>query len=127
MEHSKQNLRLFSLIFSFAQAVISIRFSKADYVLASSIFLGVSILSLTIGIIRPHVMKPVHRTLKLILSSVIYLLLGIVFYCVFTPISVILKTSKQDIMDLKIDQKCTSYWSERKKRIIEPESLERQY
>lgn len=127
MNHTKKDLRIFSLVLSFILALISIKSSSSINVLIGGIFLTASVLSLMIGIIQPVLITPIYKIGKLLISIIMNLLFSIVFYCVFTPISVILKTVKKDILGLSIDKGRSSYWIERKERVIKPESLEKQF
>lgn len=52
------------------------------------------------------------------------LFMAIIFYCVFTPVSMILKLLGKDLLNKKIDKNVNSYWVERK---IQPTSLKHQF
>lgn len=56
-----------------------------------------------------------------IISKIILLIL---FYGLFTPISIVLKILRKDLLDKKLDKKSQSYWLD---RTIQPGSLKKQF
>ena len=48
----------------------------------------------------------------------------ILYFCIFTPVSIFLKILGKDLLDKKIDKSQNSYWIERKKQ---PESMKNQF
>lgn len=129
--YTKRDLRIFSLILALILALFSIKFCKAGNVLTGGILLAASIAALVSGLIHPFLIIPIHKVLssvgKVIGFAITTLLFTLIFYCVFTPIGVILRIMKKDILGIRIDKKRDSYWIERKERSISPESLERQF
>jgi len=126
-----KNLRIFSLILSGILAIFSVKFCKLGNISAGGIFLAVSLTAFSIGILQPRLIMPVHRTLSFIGKKVGFIvttfLFGVIFYCVFTPIGVILRLTKRDLLGMEIDKEKNSYWVERSNRDIKPESLDRQF
>lgn len=56
-----------------------------------------------------------------VISKIILLIL---FYGLFTPISIVLKILRKDLLHKKMDKKCKSYWLDRK---LQPGSLKKQF
>ena len=127
MNPDKHNPRLFALVFSLVLTLIATRLSRTGHVTASGVLLVCAIGALAIGTARPRLINPVHRTGKLIVTSIINVLLTVVFYCVFTPLGVVLKVTKRDILDITIEPAKDTYWIRRNERRVAPESLKRQY
>ncbi|MFH1478517.1 MAG: hypothetical protein ABIG92_01905 [Candidatus Omnitrophota bacterium] len=75
-----------------------------------------------LAILEPHILKP----LKYIIDKVIFLLnrivtvvtLSVGFYLIFTPVSILLKIFKKDLLNETIDKNIASYWVKRKKDIF---------
>ncbi len=62
--------------------------------------------------------------LNVIVSPII---LGMIFFFLFTPMSLIMKLFGRDELLLKMDNKKLSYWRERKTKYINPKSFEDQF
>ena len=128
---TKKDLRIFALILAMILAFFSIKFSKDQNITVGGIFLWASVTACTIGVFLPILILPVYKLFmfigKIMSPLVTGLLLSIVFYCIFTPISIILKIRKRDILGLRIDKNKTSYWIERKDRVTNPVSMENQF
>jgi len=126
-----KDLRVFALILSGILAVFSVKFCKTGNVFVGGIFLTISIIALIISVFAPLLIMPVYKIFlfvgKIIGSVVTTLILSIVFYCVFTPIGVILRLTKRDVLGMEIDKEKESYWVERNDRDMKPESMEKQF
>jgi len=55
------------------------------------------------------------------------IILGIMFYLVITPIGLIMRAMGKDLLRLKLDRECRSYWIEREPPGPEKNSLNRQF
>ena len=90
--------------------------------------IGIAVMFLLIIGIYPNFFKPFyHVWLKLgtYTSSVTSkLILFILFFGLFTPISFILKLLKKDLLSKKIDKNATSYWIIRK---TQPQSMKNRF
>ena len=95
----------------------------------SAIILSIDMVVLLFNIFYPLAIKPIYRIAMKIAGVLGYintkLLLCIIFYLVFTPISLILKVFKKDLLDIKIDKNIDSYWVNRKTKSFNPEDYER--
>lgn len=83
------------------------------------------------GLVLPKFLLPFHKawmalavTLGFFMTRVI---LSILFFLVFTPMSMIAKLVGKDFLDLKPDEKHGSYWHYREKKEYEPEDTEKQF
>jgi hypothetical protein len=86
---------------------------------------------LLVSLLRPsllHIANRVWTYVALLLSRVVNpVIMGVLFYGVFTPIAIIRRMSGNDSMKLLFDPKCSSYWLERKPPGPPPETVERQF
>ncbi|MDD5594667.1 MAG: SxtJ family membrane protein [Candidatus Omnitrophica bacterium] len=93
-------------------------------------FLFISLGFFISAVVSPAILKPIYilwMRFAFILSWVnTRLLLLIIFYLVFTPISLILKLFGKDILERRIDRQCTSYWHQRENAVA-AKDYERQF
>tara|TARA_B100000787_G_scaffold169951_1_gene163052 strand:+ start:712 stop:1101 length:390 start_codon:yes stop_codon:yes gene_type:complete len=80
----------------------------------------ISIIFITLGLLKSKLLSPLNKTwfrFGLILGNFIApIVMGLVFFLVVTPTSLILKLFKKDILSLKKNNK-TSYWIEKDDRV----------
>jgi len=93
-------------------------------------FAGTSGAFLLLALIYPPTLFPLYWIwmkvgdgLNWINSKII---LGIIFYCLFTPIGIVLRIFKKDPLEKKIEFSSLSYWEERKP-ISDHESMKYQF
>jgi hypothetical protein len=83
------------------------------------------------GQFAPKFLIPVQKvwmTLALMMGWVMSrVILTIFFYLVLTPIGVVLKLMRKDLLDVKIDKRVESYWKPKEIRELSPEDFEKQY
>lgn len=123
----KQELKTFALIWAFIFATIGLlplaknAEIKGWSLIISSIFLAISLL-------RPEILTQFYKIwVKVgdfvgnIISKVIMFIL---YFGVFTPISLVLRLLGKDLLSQKIDKSQKSYWIERK---TQPQSMKNQF
>ena len=66
------------------------------------------------GLIQPLLLKPVYKLWMVVARITGWfmtrIILGILFYLVVTPISLIARLAGKDFLDEKLDKNATSYW-----------------
>ena len=79
--------------------------------------LGISIIFLILGLINSKILTPLNRLwfkfgilLGRIMSPII---MALIFFVVVTPIGLIMKTLRRDILNLKYDKEIKSYWTKK--------------
>jgi len=86
---------------------------------------------LVLGLPFPIAMKPVYWAWMKFAGALGWfntrLLLGLVFYLMFTPIALCLRLLGKDMLDLKLEPDRASYWHIRDRKPPEPDSYERQF
>lgn len=70
------------------------------------------------------VFKFFSKISKFISNLINKLFMAFIFYIVFTPVSLILKMVRKDLLNKKINKNTYSYWIDRK---IQPTSLKHQF
>ena len=92
-------------------------------------FIGIGATLLFFGAFFPRVLKPVYFAwmgLALVLGWVMTrVILSVIFYAVITPISLLMRFQKKDILNTHILKEEKSYWTNRVPR--EKTSYEKQY
>ena len=126
----RKSLRKFGLTMSIAFAVIAlIIFFKHGY--HNTLVWIISGLFLLTGMLLPELLKPVYiiwMKFAFILGWVnTRIILCILFYLFFTPISIGIKIFRLDLLDLRIDKSAKSYWRKKEKPTFDPNGYERQF
>lgn len=70
------------------------------------------------------VFKFMSKVSKFVSNLINKLFMTIIFYFIFTPVSLVLKIARKDLLNKRIDKNTHSYWIERK---IQPTSLKHQF
>jgi len=122
--------RKFGFFFTFIFLIFFLYFlnNKSEYL--SITFLILAIIFFIITIIKAELLLPLNKIwmkfglfLGLIISPIV---LGLIFFTIFTPISIILKLFGRDELHLKITSK-KSYWRIRQNNLIVSDLLKKQY
>lgn len=103
--------------FGYVFAALFFILSVSSYPIRSKIrilLIVASILTVAVTLLNPQLLTKPNRLwahfgqiLNKIISPVI---LGVLFFIIFTPMSLILKICRKDILDLKIDKSKNTYW-----------------
>ena len=113
MENRKE-LRKFGLILAIILSLIgTINLYKKNITIAVILYcLCLSVL--IFAIIKPEYLKPIHRAMLFVSHKIGWvntrLLLGIIYYLVFTPIGMVMRILGRDLLDRKYDRQKNSYW-----------------
>ncbi len=126
---SFSNLKKFGITMGIAFLVIALLiFLKHKH--TNLPFLLISLGLFISAVVSPVILKPVYiiwMRFAFILSCInTRLLLLLIFYLVFTPISLILKLFGKDVLERRIDKQCTSYWHQRESAVA-AKDYERQF
>jgi len=86
---------------------------------------------LAAGFLRPQVLRPINLVwLKfgLLLHKIVNpIVMGILFFVVFTPMGFIMRIAGRDLLSLKRDSAATSYWSPRQSSTEVEASMKNQF
>jgi|TARA_B110000285_G_C14952514_1_gene527505 hypothetical protein len=92
------------------------------------IYLPISIIFLFLGVINSKILTPLKKLwiklgdlLGIIIAPII---MGLVYFLILTPLSIIVKVAGKDLLKLKFSNKVKSYWIKRDK---DPGSMDKQF
>ena len=92
---------------------------------------SISIIFFISAFMLPALLKPIYilwMRLAFILGWInTRLILSILFYLVFTPIGLVMRLFRVDLLDRKIDKNKESYWRKKGKSGFSPLNYERQF
>lgn len=121
--------RKFGFFFAFVFALTAAYFYYSENMLWAYTFFALSMVFLIITLIRSDALLPLNKLwmrfghlLGIILSPIV---LGIIFFGLFTPIAILMRLSGRDELRLKFTQKL-SYWITRNEP-IKSESFTQQF
>lgn len=88
-------------------------------------------LSLLLSIIRPTGLTPIHRFMSWLAPILAWIntriILTLAFYILFTPIGLLVRLIRKDLLDQKIDKSAESYWIKRQDPPFDPETYKHQF
>ena len=94
-------------------------------------FFSAGFIALIISIIRPYTLMFLYKPMMLFAHAIGWfntqVLLSLIFFLLISPISLILKIIKKDLLDIGIDKDCKSYWNEVSLKIKEKSDYEKQF
>lgn len=127
MKNRTKDLRIFAFIWSLIFLTTSLYQGFLENTLSVA-FLVFSIALLLLGCLKPLLLtSPYEKWILIgefiggIVSKVV---LFVLYFMLFTPISLILKILNKDLLSKKIDKNRSTYWVEREKQ---PESMKNQF
>jgi hypothetical protein len=116
IQATEKELKKFGITFAIIFAIIGsyLLYKNSDNYKWFAIVSGLFLLS---GLTIPKILKPIYKGWMLFAFALGWfnarLLLGIMFYLVFTPVGFIMKLLRKELLDLKIDKNATTYWKKR--------------
>ena len=112
--------RKFGIFFTFVFAVAAAYFYSSDIVTWVYIFSATSVVFLSITLIKDKLLLPLNKLwmrfglmLGMIVSPIV---LGVIFFGLFTPIATLMRLSGRDELKLKLSRKA-SHWISRSEPI----------
>lgn len=95
------------------------------------IALGIALAFLAVSLVVPAWLAPLNRLwLKfgaLLHSITSPIILGVMFFLVITPVGFLMRLAGKDLLRMKFDRDCASYWIRREPPGPEKNSLKRQF
>jgi hypothetical protein len=130
IDASPKKIRDFGITFFVVFALIGGLFLYKGRSLGYICF-AVGILFVVLGRWAPGCLKPVHKawmTLALVLGFFTSrLILCILYYCVVTPIGVIMRLFGKDLLDQRWDKEASSYWIKKERKSFDKEQYKKLY
>ncbi len=130
-EANKKQLRTFGITLALVLTILGIiQFLKGNIFIYKCLF-GGAFVTLVTALLIPIVIRPLYIG-ALYLSHVLgwfntRLILGLLFYLIFTPIAIIFRIIGRDPLERKFDTNVPSYWKIRKATEFDKSNYERQY
>ena len=119
----------FGFFFTVIFGIVATYFYVIDYTSLSYSMFGASVIFLLITIVKAEILLPLNKLwmrfgllLGMIVSPVV---LGVIFFGLFTPVALLMKLVGRDELRLKLKNK-PSYWTLRSD-LIQPESFKYQF
>jgi len=98
---------------------------------ASQIFLTIGTLLFFLGIAIPFILKPIYwvwMIFAIILGWIMTrIILGLLFYIVFTPIGLISRLLGKQFIELQWNKTSSTYWNYRSRDAFEKQKYEKQF
>ena len=120
--------RSFGLFFVLVCAIAAAYFYNHGNTMLGNTFLAASSIFLATTALRDNLLLPLNRlwmTFGHLLGKIVSpLLLGIIFFGLFTPIAIVMRICGRDELRIRLSNK-SSYWIPRSRK-VEPGSLENQ-
>ena len=95
------------------------------------IFLGLAVILLILTLTYSPWLKEIYirwmKVAHLIGNTVQFVVLTVIYYLVFTPVSIFLKLTGKDFLGLKIEKEKSSYWNIRPKKVFDPNTYTKQF
>jgi len=112
--------RKFGVFFTFVFAVTAAYFYYTENITWAYAFITISLSFLIITLVKSDVLLPLNKLwmrLGLLLGMIVSpIVLGIIFFGLFTPIAILMRVSGRDELKLKFNKK-SSYWIARSEPI----------
>ncbi len=124
----KKSLRRFGITMGIAFLAITLLMliRQRHSIISTS---AISALFFISAFLFPLALKPVYifwMKLVFVLGWInTRLILIIIFYVLFTPVGLIMRLFRVDLLDRKIDKSKDSYWKKREKKVFNPADYER--
>jgi len=128
----KKDIRNFGIALTVFLSIIgSYRFYHRGQLNDALWFYGIGGVSLFLSFFAPLVIKPLYRIMTIVGHKIGWvnqrLILGILFYLLFTPIAIVFKLIGKDPLERKIEVETNSYWIPRKESKREKRTYEQQF
>ena len=94
-------------------------------------FFGFAGLVLILSFLAPIILKPLYKVTRTVGDAIGWvntrILLGIIFYVIFTPIGILSRLLRKDLLDRRLDKDAKSYWNKKDNGVFAKEQYERQF
>ena len=120
----------FGFFFSFVFVLIALFFIYEMSFLKALIFFALSLFFLLTVYLKPEILSPLNylwMRFGIILGMIIQpLVLGFIFFIIFTPISFLMKIFRRDELRLKLENR-VSHWKIRNEDFLESDTFNNQF
>ncbi len=132
LKQDNRSLRKFSLVLSGAMVFIGLAvFFFGRYPERAYPLIIIALVLLITGLPLPRLIKPLHTFWMGLALFIGYfmsrLLLSLLFFIIFSPVSLFLRLLGKDILKQKINKNANSYWIKKDKKDRSTKDYERQF
>jgi len=129
-EENLPSNRKFGLFFSVIFLISALYFVYSSIRLYALIFGAFVVTTLFITLFFPQLLLPFNKLwmkLGLLIGKIVSpVVMGLIYFLIFTPIALVFKLTKRDYLNMKQSPK-NSFWQERSVKAINPESFKNQF
>lgn len=129
-EATHQKVRKFALTMTIVLAAIGLYFLWKERAAGQYFLIGGGVL-LVIGTISPSFLRPFYvawMSLAVVMGFVMSrVVLSLVFYLVFSPVGIVTRILRKDLLKERIDPERRSYWIQRERGESTKQRAERQF
>ena len=83
--------------------------------------LGIAVVFLGLGLLAPRYLAPLNKVwfkFGMVLSAIVSpIVMGLLFFIAVTPMALIMRARKKDLLRCKFDRQAASYWIEREQPV----------
>ncbi|MEK7224692.1 MAG: SxtJ family membrane protein [Bacteroidota bacterium] len=128
---TKQQLNVFVAGLCIILVLLSQKSFRTGRGSLSLVLLGLAITLLILYLIKRYFVIQFYvkwmRVASCIGAIVTSIAMVVLFYFIFTPIAIVLRLLKKDVLNLRIEPKQKTYWLERPQKEFKKEDYERQF
>jgi len=127
---NKGNLKKFGITMGVAFLVITIviLFKRRHSIIPTSVISAIFFIS---GLAAPILLKPVYifwMRLAFVLAWInTRIILFVLFYLIFSPMGLVMRLFRVDLLDRRLGKLKDSYWLKKEKKEFNPQDYERQF
>ncbi len=130
--YSRKEIRRWAVLMAVVSAIIgTIQLFLLRHPNAATVFWLIAVVFLVDGLLFPSLLKPVYWLWMKFAGALAWfntrLIMALVFYLIFTPIGIILRILRVDLIKQRWDTKKPSYWIDRTDEPFDPSRYEKQY
>ena len=122
--------RKFGLFFSAVFVILGARFFMTDSTTTSYVFFALGLLCVITTLIKPDMLLPLNKLwmrFGLLLGTIVSpIVLGIIFFGLFTPISLLMRLFGRDELRLK-SKNNASHWIRRESEVTQTDAFKHQF
>lgn len=131
-KYTSKEIRIWALVMAaILTAVGAIQFIVWGHLRTANTFWILAVVFLSLGLIYPMLLKPIYWGWLKFAAALAWvntrLILGVIFYLVFTPVGLILRLMRKDLIKQRWDANANSYWIKRPDEQFDPSRYEKQY
>lgn len=127
----KRDIKIFGIGLTVILAIMgSYRFYRGGFSSALWFYMPCGIIAV-ISLLSPMAIKPLYRIMTIVGHKIglinTRLLLMAMYYLLFTPLSIIFKMFRKDLLDRRMEKEKMSYWIPRKQFQVDKSRYEEQF